>query len=308
VMEEFFGVTSSPSNYDEIIDKLKEFINYQKRIDRKIAFVTSGGTTVPLEKNTVRYLDNFSGGGRGSASAEYFIEQGYAVIFLCRRHSLQPFSRQFLQTHSENSILEYLVKDPKTGSVEVLPQYNAKVAHLLDKHKSAVDNNQIFKINFVSIHEYLYWLRGICIQISSVGKNAIIYAAAAVSDYYIPASDMVEHKIQSSTGALTLKLEPVPKMLGHIKSHWAPDAFVVSFKLETDKALLEQKAMKSLSSYGHQLVVANLLQNYKDSVIIYSHSGPVETIQRNEEEKSKEVDIEYKLIQSIIRYHQTFYT
>lgn len=35
------------------------------------AIFKSGGTTVPLETNTVRYLDNFSVGTRGAASAEY---------------------------------------------------------------------------------------------------------------------------------------------------------------------------------------------------------------------------------------------
>lgn len=32
--------------------------------------IQSGGTTVPLEYNTVRFVDNFSAGTRGSASAE----------------------------------------------------------------------------------------------------------------------------------------------------------------------------------------------------------------------------------------------
>ena len=31
----------------------------------------SGGTRVPLEANAVRFIDNFSNGTRGSASAEY---------------------------------------------------------------------------------------------------------------------------------------------------------------------------------------------------------------------------------------------
>ena len=35
-----------------------------------VVLVTSGGTTVPLEKNTVRFIDNFSRGERGAASAE----------------------------------------------------------------------------------------------------------------------------------------------------------------------------------------------------------------------------------------------
>ena len=37
--------------------------------------VTSGGTSVPLEKNTVRSLENFSGGMRGALSAEQFLKQ-----------------------------------------------------------------------------------------------------------------------------------------------------------------------------------------------------------------------------------------
>ncbi len=44
----------------------------------------SGGTTVPMEHNTVRFVDNFSAGTRGSASAEYFLASGYPVIFLYR--------------------------------------------------------------------------------------------------------------------------------------------------------------------------------------------------------------------------------
>ncbi len=69
--------------------------------------VTSGGTTVPFEKNTVRFLDNFSQGTRGAASAEQFLEEeeeassereegAYAVVFLHRQGSLRPFRRWVL--------------------------------------------------------------------------------------------------------------------------------------------------------------------------------------------------------------------
>lgn len=50
---------------------------------------------MPLEHNTVRFVDNFSAGTRGSASAEYFLDQGYAVIFMHRIKSLEPFLRHF---------------------------------------------------------------------------------------------------------------------------------------------------------------------------------------------------------------------
>ena len=55
----------------------------------------------------VRFLDNFSAGTRGAASAEQFLRTGkYAVIFLHRQHSLQPFSRHY--SHSTNPFLELL--------------------------------------------------------------------------------------------------------------------------------------------------------------------------------------------------------
>lgn len=48
-----------------------------------------------MEHNTVRFVDNFSAGTRGSASAEYFLDHGYAVIFMHRQKSLEPFTRHF---------------------------------------------------------------------------------------------------------------------------------------------------------------------------------------------------------------------
>lgn len=57
--------------------------------------------------HSVRFLDNFSAGTRGSASAEHFLRTGkYAVIFLHRQHSLQPFSRHY--SHSTNPFLDLL--------------------------------------------------------------------------------------------------------------------------------------------------------------------------------------------------------
>lgn len=41
---------------------------------RRIVLITSGGTTVPLERRCVRFIDNFSSGSRGAKSAERFLE------------------------------------------------------------------------------------------------------------------------------------------------------------------------------------------------------------------------------------------
>lgn len=44
------------------------------RLRRPLAVVTSGGTTVPLERNCVRFIDNFSKGTRGALSAEQLLQ------------------------------------------------------------------------------------------------------------------------------------------------------------------------------------------------------------------------------------------
>lgn len=44
------------------------------KLARPVVCVTSGGTTVPLERHCVRFIDNFSGGTRGALSAENFLQ------------------------------------------------------------------------------------------------------------------------------------------------------------------------------------------------------------------------------------------
>jgi phosphopantothenate-cysteine ligase len=109
--EHYFSAATPPTNLSEISILVETFIQHNH--NRKVVLVTSGGTAVPLEKNTVRFLDNFSAGTRGAASAEAFIEKGilqfmrgYAVIFLHRQFSLEPYTRQY--THSKNCFLDFM--------------------------------------------------------------------------------------------------------------------------------------------------------------------------------------------------------
>ena len=61
----------------------------------KIAVITSGGTIAPLERLHIRYITNLSTGQRGAASAEYFIQNGYKVVFLHKAGSLLPYVREY---------------------------------------------------------------------------------------------------------------------------------------------------------------------------------------------------------------------
>lgn len=92
----------------------------------------SGGTTVPLETNTVRFLDNFSAGTRGATSAEYFIEMGYAVIFLHRQFSLEPYTRHY--THSKNCFLDML-QAQDNGQVCIEGSHLEEIKKILVKYR-----------------------------------------------------------------------------------------------------------------------------------------------------------------------------
>lgn len=59
-----------------------------------IVLVTSGGTSVPLERNTVRSVENFSTGTRGALSTEYFLKgsENVRVIYFHRKtNCMRPF-------------------------------------------------------------------------------------------------------------------------------------------------------------------------------------------------------------------------
>ncbi|EIE21331.1 DNA/pantothenate metabolism flavo protein [Coccomyxa subellipsoidea C-169] len=249
---------------------------------RPIVCVTSGGTTVPLEQHCVRFIDNFSGGTRGALSAEQFLQAGYAVIFLHRRHSIQPFTKGF----PSGQILDFLtdVLEPDAAplhGVHVMESASELVSDCVSRAKEAAAQGVLLRAPFETLFEYLQSLRVISEGLRPFGRRAAFYLAAAVSDFYIPWSSMVEHKIQSAdiSDGLSLHLQKVPKMLGALRSDWAPEAFLVSFKLETDDTILISKASKSIARYGVHAVVANILEKRKEVV----HLGhPANSLERTQ--------------------------
>lgn len=229
---EFFDSSSPPSWLADTRARLIDFVG--RHSSARIVCVTSGGTTVPLERNTVRFIDNFSTGNRGAASSERFLDAGYAVVFLHRAHSTFPFARKLLPPSV--SIEEWLKQADSEES-------NAKLTAAASRYRQHATH--LLALPFTTVYDYLFLLREAACSLAPSGPCALLYLAAAVSDFYVPDHVMVEHKIQSANataehaeGGITIKLWPVPKLLGAIKgtsSPWASEAFLVSFKLETNR-------------------------------------------------------------------------
>lgn len=129
----------------------------------------------------------------------------------------------------------------------------------------------------------------------------MFYLAAAVSDFYVPWQSMVEHKIQSGVGPMAMELAQVPKMLMLLRHLWAPEAFCVSFKLETDVKILIKKAQAAREKYGMHAVVANELETRKQKVIVVTNEGQVLV-----EKDASQADVEIPLVDFLIA-QQTSY-
>ncbi|KAM0718258.1 hypothetical protein Q7P37_006590 [Cladosporium fusiforme] len=295
---DYFAANPEPASLDQTASLARDFINYHATNNRRVALVTSGGTTVPLENQTVRFIDNFSAGTRGATSAEYFLENGYAVIFLHRQFSLLPYSRHY--SHSTNCFLDFMTAN-SSGEVVVDDSYQSQMSAVLQRYEKAKRENALLLLPFTTVNEYLWDLRAVARLMQPLGANGLFYLAAAVSDFFVPAQRMVEHKIQSSEDfnhanggksssangeakstvpaaqmegkSLVIDLDPVPKFLKTLVDAWAPRSMIVSFKLETDPGLLADKCHYALKKYAHHLVIGNLLNTRKYEVLFVSATG-----------------------------------
>ncbi|KAH9852286.1 phosphopantothenate-cysteine ligase [Lenzites betulinus] len=317
--ERYFATQPLPASLDSDVARVKEFIQRQQKEGRKVVLVTSGGTTVPLELNVVRFLDNFSAGTRGATSAEYFLKSGYAVIFMHRQFSLQPFSRHY--SHSTHPFLDFLdfdrsevpPGDPSTAShIVVRASERAQLLDVLTAYKAVQNAGTLLTLTFVTVNDYLWLLRGVSQEMSVLGRSSLYYLAAAVSDFFLPPQRMSEHKIQSGKGSLHIEMDQVPKILKPLVAEWTREGYIVSFKLETDPDLLIPKARQALARYGHQVVIGNDLNRRKFEVVCVSPRATNDASEPSYEESWLRIDlertpkkeIEEDIVSELVRRHQ----
>ena len=179
----------------------------------------------------------------------------------------------------------------------------------LRQYKHVKQQRMLITINFQTVDDYLHKLQLCSEAINICGSLGLVYLAAAVSDFYIPQEKRALHKIQSrdygiksqasssiessssgdengNTGdnnkientmqiqednTLTLKLYPVPKVIPKLRKEWCPNAFAVSFKLETDSTILQQKAVLAMKRNDVHMIVGNELSTRYEKVFILSH-------------------------------------
>jgi hypothetical protein len=160
---------------------LAEFWAANRSTGTPIALVTSGGTLVPLEHNMVRFIDNFSTGTRGATSAECFLAQGYAVLFLHRKSSKLPFTRAFSKT-----VTALNIPTNHPLRIDAPIQETDIVLREVECARLASAKHFYLPVEFETLDQYLALLETIARRLGQWGPRVCFYLAAAVSDFYIP--------------------------------------------------------------------------------------------------------------------------
>ena len=115
-----------------------------------------------------------------------------------RQFSLQPFSRHY--SHSTNPFLDFLdiesdpdrPRDPPR--ITATPSKNDDLLEVLTAYKSVQQAGLLHTLTFVTVNDYLWLLRAISQELSTLGRNALYYLAAAVSDFFLPRQKMVRRR------------------------------------------------------------------------------------------------------------------
>ena len=183
----------------------------------------------------------------------------------------------------------------------------------LKERAGVLKEGRLLTISFRTVDEYIAKLQ-ICAESLAITKSlAMFYLAAAVSDFYIPIQDKSIHKIQSSGSngeSLTLHLKPVPKVMGTLRQQWAPNAFLVSFKLETDTEILRQKSIRAVRKYGCHMVIGNMLQTRHEMVWLLAPNNfacvdDVEnwTMKELKKDRSSGSNLESSIVDMVVQSH-----
>lgn len=137
---------------------------------RRVVLVTSGGTKVPLEARAVRFLDNFSSGRRGAASAEVFLAAGYGVLFLYRARSAFPYAHRF----PPQAWLSALRPSgpAQSGKLSLEAEENALpgFAAALQSYQEAAAAGTFLAIEFTTLADYLHLLQAAALALNPLGE------------------------------------------------------------------------------------------------------------------------------------------
>ena len=77
--------------------------------------------------------------------------------------------------------------------ISVQDHTQARIGEILGRYEAVQSCGSLLLVEFTTLGEYLYNLRGVAQALSTIDRHAMLYLAAAVSDFYIPAGQLVKY-------------------------------------------------------------------------------------------------------------------
>uniref|UniRef100_K3WKA7 Fungal lipase-type domain-containing protein n=1 Tax=Globisporangium ultimum (strain ATCC 200006 / CBS 805.95 / DAOM BR144) TaxID=431595 RepID=K3WKA7_GLOUD len=255
-VDDFFKKTKQDPTWElERMETLvNEFISNQLVGNRRgIALVTSGATIVPLDANNDTFVDLSAKiqEHQGPACAEYLLHLGYAVVFLHREDSMQPFTRHF-QKYIQNGAFMSMLRVRDQGLVveglDLGQQVRFQNITLL--YNDAKD--RLLNISFTTVQQYLMLLRVTARAVNAANNRGIVILAATVGKFYVPTQD---HDLaKKKKGEFSVNFVRVPNLIKRVRKEWCPKAFLVTLKHEFQDGQMIEAAHGYIEKYGVNVI------------------------------------------------------
>jgi phosphopantothenate-cysteine ligase len=298
--------SGSVTQRDAVVRQVGDFVSRHIGLNPvcRFAVVTSGGTVAPLERQEIRHVTNLSTGQRAAISAEWFLRQGYNVIYFHKTGCLLPFARHFQNGDFVSRV------DVSDDANVTMP--SDLVAALKE---NATYAGHLLRVPFHTVVDYQLGMKTILNTVKAVNetcgrdnRSTLIYLVAAVSDFYIPYNELPRDKIDSRPNdpSMTIYLSKVPKALarGLVGQVWGDGAFVTTFKLETNEARIDEKVINHINGFSNiRVVVSNLLETIRSEVCVRDTRRPAEKMVLRKEVNQ---DLEEPLVATVIAKHTEY--
>ena len=240
--------------------------------------VTGGGTIAPID--AVRHIANASSGAFSAAITEACLDRGADVWHLHTPRAQLPLLR-----HS-------VVGPAELDAGWMLDEtFLNRAFDLLDRWKIHRRRLRLIGLDEGTIDEYAMVLE----MLLRSQPFDVVFLAMAVSDY---APVAARGKLESAAEEWSLVLKKQPKIIARVRD-WAPDIYLVGFKLMTEVAPAHLVAIAEQACRANRAdaTIANDLALYragKHTIHLVRPDQPAETIGPDPQLASKVVDLIWK--------------
>ncbi|CEG38782.1 triacylglycerol lipase [Plasmopara halstedii] len=294
-VDNFFTTTPQDPRWGlSLIQKqTEEFVAAQLADQRRgIALITSGSTIVPMDPENDTFVDVVSHvqEQRGPACAEYFLQLGYAVIFVHRENSLRPFTRHF-QKIIQNGVFMNMLRMQDDGLVLSGADISQQLQFQKITQLYTECSTRVLYLSFTSVQQYLMLTRITAKAVEVAKDQGIVVLSATLMDFYVPVDSSIAAKTIVSTvnedvsssllfsplkhsktqsirksakkttkrksGEFSVNFVRVPNIIHKIRTEWCPKAFLVTSKQQLASGEDIEAAHADLEKWGVDVIAGN---------------------------------------------------